>query len=59
MKLSRHWIRLGNGTRPRRTTATAASSTSPEIAKRPPAITNGGIDATANRIARYVEPQTT
>jgi hypothetical protein len=34
-------------------------SRTPAIAKRTAAIANGGIDSTATRMPRYVEPQTT
>ena len=34
------------------------SSSAPAIAKRAPAIRSGGSVSTANRMARYVEPQT-
>jgi hypothetical protein len=38
---------------------THAASTAPATRKRTPPIRNGGSVATATRMARYVEPQTT
>ena len=59
MKQSRSWVRVGRTSALRRTIATADSITMPAIRNRDAAIRNGGIDSTAIRIPRYVEPQTT
>ena len=57
MKQSRSWV--ASGARPPRRTAMTASITTPAIRNLVEAIVNGGIDSTAIRIPRYVEPQTT
>ena len=51
----RQSVRVGH--LPLRLAIDQASSNTPAIAKRAPAMRSGGSVSTANRMARYVEPQ--